>query len=80
MLHQNQYDNAKSTDGDESDDECEVDRDVVKWPKKTVLLDTDMFEVDDSLHDTPPEGFSLTVSILEKKRNSSFASFNSIAA
>ncbi|XP_062180420.1 putative RNA polymerase II subunit B1 CTD phosphatase RPAP2 homolog [Phragmites australis] len=62
MLHQNQYDNAKSTDGDESDDECEVDRDVVKWPKKTVLLDTDMFEVDDSLHDTPPEGFSLTLS------------------
>ena len=36
---------------------------TVKWPKKTVLLDTDLFEVDDSWHDMPPEGFSLTVGI-----------------
>jgi len=59
MLHQKQYSNDKSSGGDE---EPEIDRDVLKWPKKTVLLDTDMFEVDDSWHDTPPEGFSLTLS------------------
>ncbi|CAN6331317.1 unnamed protein product [Urochloa humidicola] len=58
-LHQEQYSNDKSSGGDE---EAEIDRDVLKWPKKTVLLDTDMFEVDDSWHDTPPEGFSLTLS------------------
>ncbi|KAL6607887.1 hypothetical protein ACP70R_040950 [Stipagrostis hirtigluma subsp. patula] len=58
-LHQEQYDNAKGTGGD---DGFEIDGGVVKWPKKTVLLDTDMFEVDDSWHDTPPEGFSLTLS------------------
>ncbi|CAN6326597.1 unnamed protein product [Urochloa humidicola] len=58
-LHQEQYSNEKSSGGDE---ESEIDRDVLKWPKKTVLLDTDMFEVDDSWHDTPPEGFSLTLS------------------
>lgn len=72
MLHEKQYNNDKSSGGDE---ESEIVRDVQKWPKKTVLLDTDMFEVDDSWHDTPPEGFSLTVSILEKKRSSNFASF-----
>lgn len=46
----------------EADGEAfEFDQGVLKWPKKTVLLDTDMFDVDDSWHDTPPEGFSLTV-------------------
>lgn len=40
----------------------ELDRGRVKWPTKPVLLDTDMFEVEDSWHDTPPEGFKLTVS------------------
>uniref|UniRef100_K3Z4X9 RNA polymerase II subunit B1 CTD phosphatase RPAP2 homolog n=1 Tax=Setaria italica TaxID=4555 RepID=K3Z4X9_SETIT len=64
-LHPKQYSNEKSSGADE---ESEIDRDVLKWPKKTVLLDTDMFEVDDSWHDTPPEGFSLTVSILEEKK------------
>lgn len=72
MLHEKQYNNDKSSGGDE---ESEIVRDVQKWPKKTVLLDTDMFEVDDSWHDTPPEGFSLTVSILEKKRSSNFTFF-----
>jgi hypothetical protein len=42
------------------------DRDVIKWPKKFVLLDTDLFEFDDSRHDTTPEGLSLTVSIIRK--------------
>ncbi|XP_066367024.1 putative RNA polymerase II subunit B1 CTD phosphatase RPAP2 homolog [Miscanthus floridulus] len=59
VLNQKEYDNAKNTGGD---DDPEIDRDVIKWPKKPVLLDTDMFEVDDSWHDTPPEGFSLTLS------------------
>lgn len=58
-LHQEQLENEKNT----GDDEFEIDRGIVKWPKKTVLMDTDMFEVDDSWHDTPPEGFSLTVSV-----------------
>ncbi|KAJ1691553.1 hypothetical protein LUZ63_015708 [Rhynchospora breviuscula] len=39
----------------------EIER-VVKWPQKPVLLETDMFEVDDSWHDTPPEGFNLDLS------------------
>ncbi|GJM94512.1 hypothetical protein PR202_ga11160 [Eleusine coracana subsp. coracana] len=58
-LHQEQLENEKNTGGD---DEFEIDRGIVKWPKKTVLMDTDMFEVDDSWHDTPPEGFNLTLS------------------
>ncbi|CAN6349621.1 unnamed protein product [Urochloa humidicola] len=58
-LHQKQFSDDKSSGRDE---ESQIDRDVLKWPKKTLLLDTDMFEVDDSWHDTPPEGFSLTLS------------------
>ncbi|KAK8961899.1 hypothetical protein KSP40_PGU015211 [Platanthera guangdongensis] len=45
-----------------NDDIHELDLGIVKWPKKTVLLDTDMFEVEDSWHDTTPEGFSLHLS------------------
>jgi hypothetical protein len=66
MLHQEQFANDKGNDTAEKE-VSEIDNGVVKWPTKTVLLDTDMFEVDDSWHDTPPEGFSLTVSILQKK-------------
>ncbi|PKA54703.1 Putative RNA polymerase II subunit B1 CTD phosphatase RPAP2 like [Apostasia shenzhenica] len=46
----------------EDDDFFEFDRGIVKWPTKTVLLDTDMFEIEDSWHDTPPEGFNLNLS------------------
>jgi hypothetical protein len=67
MLHQEQFANDKGNDTTEKE-VSEIDNGVVKWPTKTVLLDTDMFEVDDSWHDTPPEGFSLTVSILQKKK------------
>lgn len=68
MVNQQQYNNDYDNDKDAGENEIfEIDRGVVKWPKKTVLLDTDMFDVDDSWHDTPPEGFSLTVRILEKK-------------
>lgn len=61
MLHQEQFENDKCNDTVEME-VSETDNGVVKWPTKTVLLDTDMFEVDDSWHDTPPEGFSLTLS------------------
>ncbi|VAH13847.1 unnamed protein product [Triticum turgidum subsp. durum] len=61
MLHQKQFKNVHGEDTVEKV-VSETDGDVVKWPTKTVLLDTDMFEVDDSWHDTPPEGFSLTLS------------------
>jgi hypothetical protein len=50
-LHQKQFSNDESSGGDE---ESEIDRDVFKWHKKTVLLYIDMFEVDDYWHDTPP--------------------------
>ncbi|URD90287.1 phosphoprotein phosphatase [Musa troglodytarum] len=49
-------------DVEEDEDTFEFDRGYVKWPKKTVLLDTDMFDVEDSWHDTPPEGFDLKLS------------------
>jgi len=56
ILPQPQY----GEDGD-SEAAFEFVRRVLKWPKKTVLLDTDMFDVEDSWHDTPPKCFSLTV-------------------
>lgn len=43
-------------------DVSEPEHRSVKWPRKPVLLDTDLFDCEDSWHDTPPEGFSLTVS------------------
>ncbi|ONM23696.1 MMS19 nucleotide excision repair protein-like protein [Zea mays] len=43
------------------DDDPEIDKDVIKWPKKPVLLDTDLCEVDDCWHDTPLDGFSLNL-------------------
>ncbi|XP_008781193.2 putative RNA polymerase II subunit B1 CTD phosphatase RPAP2 homolog [Phoenix dactylifera] len=60
ILPQPQY--AKEGDAEEDEDTFDFDRGFVQWPKKTVLLDTDMFEVEDSWHDTPPESFSLTLS------------------
>jgi hypothetical protein len=42
-------------------DTQDTEREVVKWPQKPVLLETDMFEVDDSWHDAPPEGFNIDV-------------------
>ncbi|KAF0923132.1 hypothetical protein E2562_003349 [Oryza meyeriana var. granulata] len=63
MVNQKQYNDDYENDKDAGEDEIfEIDRGIMKWPKKTVLLDTDMFDVDDSWHDTPPEGFSLTLS------------------
>lgn len=60
ILPQMQCENEGGSEADE--DAFEFDRGFLKWPKKTVLLDTDMFDVEDSWHDTPPEGFSLTLS------------------
>ncbi|ONK63108.1 uncharacterized protein A4U43_C07F11500 [Asparagus officinalis] len=60
ILPQPQYCEDRESEADE--EACEFDQGVLKWPTKTVLLDTDVFEVEDSWHDTPPEGFSLTLS------------------
>ncbi|KAK1280831.1 hypothetical protein QJS04_geneDACA004647 [Acorus gramineus] len=49
-------------DNDDDDMDIEMDRGLGKWPKKPVLLDTDVFDTEDSWHDAPPEGFSLTMS------------------
>ncbi|KAG8067072.1 hypothetical protein GUJ93_ZPchr0005g15245 [Zizania palustris] len=63
MVRQKQYDNDYDNGKNVGENEIfEIDKGVVKWPKKPVLLDTDMFDVDDSWHDTLPEGFSLTLS------------------
>lgn len=35
---------------------------VVKWPTKSGLLNSDLLDPDDSWYDTPPEGFSLNLS------------------
>ena len=59
ILPQPQY--GEGGDSEADVEAFEFDRGVLKWPKKTVLLDTDMFDVEDSWHDTPPEDFSLTV-------------------
>ncbi|CAM0958196.1 unnamed protein product [Alopecurus aequalis] len=61
VLHQEQFENDKGSNTVEKE-VSETDNGVVKWATKPVLLDTDMFEVDDSWHDAPPEGFSLTLS------------------
>ncbi|KAL0909892.1 hypothetical protein M5K25_020801 [Dendrobium thyrsiflorum] len=55
---------SQCLEGEREDDEdiFKFDEGIVKWPKKTVLLDTNMFEVEDSWHDTPPEGFSINLS------------------
>ncbi|KAJ4789536.1 RNA polymerase II subunit B1 CTD phosphatase RPAP2-like protein [Rhynchospora pubera] len=58
-----QLHNGTERDSEEKEvDTEEIERGVVKWPQKPVLLETDMFEVDDSWHDTPPEGFNLDLS------------------
>ncbi|KAG8091452.1 hypothetical protein GUJ93_ZPchr0012g19869 [Zizania palustris] len=49
--HGNDYDNGKNVGENEI---FEIDRGVVKWPKKPVLLDTNMFDVDDSWYDMLP--------------------------
>ncbi|XP_058082036.1 putative RNA polymerase II subunit B1 CTD phosphatase RPAP2 homolog [Magnolia sinica] len=54
-------------DGDEGNSPEDVDvpeseRGHVKWPRKPVFLDSDVIDSEDSWSDTPPEGFSLTLS------------------
>jgi RNA polymerase II-associated protein 2 len=69
MLNQKEYDNAKNIG---RDDDPEIDRDVIKWPKKPILPDTDLCEVDDCWHDTPLDGFSLNVSIIKKGKREKY--------
>lgn len=38
---------------------------TVKWPRKPGISEADFFESDDSWFDAPPEGFSLTVSLVK---------------
>ncbi|KAM0954563.1 putative protein-serine/threonine phosphatase [Dioscorea sansibarensis] len=57
-----QLQNNEKQDTGEDEEMFKLDQGRVKWPTKPVLLDTDMFEVEDSWHDTPPEGFKLTLS------------------
>lgn len=38
---------------------------TLKWPRKTGISEADFFESDDSWFDAPPEGFSLTVSLVK---------------
>lgn len=44
-----------------------VERDSVslKWPRKPGISENDLFDLEDSWYDPPPEGFSLTVSIVK---------------
>lgn len=48
----------------EDTDPLEVDPAPVKWPKKPGIPTADMFDADDSWYDAPPDGFSLTVSVV----------------
>lgn len=45
-------------------DILETDSVTLKWPRKPGISDFDLFASDDSWFDAPPEGFSLTVSLL----------------
>lgn len=46
-------------------DMLEKDSVTLKWPRKPGIPDVDLFDSEDSWYDTPPEGFSLTVSLVE---------------
>ncbi|XP_078168450.1 putative RNA polymerase II subunit B1 CTD phosphatase RPAP2 homolog [Carex rostrata] len=62
ILPQSSYGTEEEHQENREGDMQEIEREVVKWPQKPVLLETDEFEVDDSWHDTPPEGFNLDLS------------------
>ncbi|KAF3340502.1 putative RNA polymerase II subunit B1 CTD phosphatase RPAP2 isoform X1 [Carex littledalei] len=62
ILPQSSYGTEEEHQENREGDMQEIGREVVKWPQKPVLLETDEFEVDDSWHDTPPEGFNLDLS------------------
>lgn len=49
----------------EDGDMLEPETAPVKWPKKPGIPHSDMFNPEDSWFDAPPEGFSLTVSIID---------------
>ncbi|XP_078158448.1 putative RNA polymerase II subunit B1 CTD phosphatase RPAP2 homolog isoform X2 [Carex rostrata] len=62
ILPQSSYGTEEEHQENREGDMQEIEREVVKWPQKPVLLETDEFEVDDSWHDNPPEGFNLDLS------------------
>lgn len=57
-------DNAVEEETLEDVDILEANSVTLKWPKKPGLSDVDLFDSEDSWFDAPPEGFSLTVSLL----------------
>lgn len=40
----------------------QTDSVTLEWPRKPGISDADIFDSEDSWHDSPPEGFSMTVS------------------
>ena len=52
-------------DVDVLEPESEPETALVKWPTKPGIPRSEMFEPEDSWFDAPPEGFSLTVSLVD---------------
>ncbi|XP_057451589.1 putative RNA polymerase II subunit B1 CTD phosphatase RPAP2 homolog isoform X1 [Lotus japonicus] len=51
----------------------ETDGVTLKWPRKPGISDFDLFDSEDSWHDPPPEGFSLTLSPFASMWNALFS-------
>lgn len=49
----------------ENVDMLEKDSVTLKWPRRPGLSDVNLFDSEDSWYDPPPEGFSLTVSLVK---------------
>lgn len=64
---ENDVNNEESTEGANLlEPEPEPEIAPLKWPKKPGIPDSDMFDPEDSWFDAPPEGFSLTVSLINR--------------
>ncbi|KAK7278764.1 hypothetical protein RJT34_23800 [Clitoria ternatea] len=57
----------------EDADILEANSVTLKWPRKPGISDVDLFESEDSWFDTPPEGFSLTLSPFATMWNALFS-------
>ncbi|KAK4270621.1 hypothetical protein QN277_019404 [Acacia crassicarpa] len=54
-------------------DAIEKDSVSLKWPRKPGISDNDLFDLEDSWYDPPPEGFSLTLSPFAMMWNALFS-------
>ncbi|KAI9126836.1 hypothetical protein K1719_002432 [Acacia pycnantha] len=54
-------------------DAIEKDSVSLKWPRKLGISDNDLFDLEDSWYDPPPEGFSLTLSPFAMMWNALFS-------